>query len=179
MEVISEHTVDLNLIPHLANILDIGCLGFGFDNHFTHDAVYNIDISEFPYDHHRYHRLAISDKCGLTGVNYTNDKQATHIKEGNEIPMMTISAYSKMVGVKHWDLIKMDIEGEEIKVLREAKHPMATQVSVEFHAHINQTKEQIDELLLYLSNFYTIHNQVWESRHGAGFNYWDVLMIKK
>ena len=84
-----------------------------------------------------------------------------------------------MLGVEKWDLIKMDIEGEEIKVLRSLQHPYCKQISVEFHAHCGQTKQELDELLDWLSTWYDIHNRVWEERHGAGFNYWDVLLIAK
>ena len=182
IQVIAEHSVDIGLLMAIpANILDIGCRGFEFSKMFGKRNnegfnVYCIDIDELEGD---YFRLAISNKDGMTGINHTNDPQAKHIIEGSEIPMMTISTFSKMVGVKEWDLIKIDIEGEEYNVLRDAKHPLAKQVSVEFHAHIGQTKQELDELLLYLSNHYTIHNQVWESRHGAGYNYWDILLVAK
>lgn len=175
---IGEHSVDVSLLPEKqANILDLGCRGFEFKGYYLPNNIYSVDIDELPQQHYR---LAISDKDGMTGINHTSDPQAKHITEGSDIPMMTIATFSKMVGVKHWDLIKMDIEGEEYKVLKHAKHPLATQVSVEFHAHCGkQTKEQLDELLTYLSQFYTIHNQVWEPRHGCGPNFWDVLFIKK
>ena len=74
----------------------------------------------------------------------------------------------------------MDIEGEEISVLEKSKHPIAAQVSVEFHAHARrQTKIQLDILLDWLSDWYEIKNRVWEERHCAGFNYWDILLIAK
>lgn len=180
IQVIAEHSVDNKLLTHNGNILDLGCRGFDFEYQLDCMGDFNIhciDIDELEGD---YFRLAISDKNGMCAVNHTGDKQATHIKEGNEIPMMTIETFSKMVNVKHWDLIKMDIEGEEIKVLESAKHPMAIQVSVEFHAHCGvQTKEQLDALLDKLSEYYTIHNRVWEQRHGCSHNYWDVLLIAK
>lgn len=180
VQLIGEHSVDTKLFQssQRSNVLDLGCRGFEFNIPILNKPTYyRIDIDELEGD---YYRLAISDKDGMTGINHTTDPQAKHITEGSDIPMMTIATFSKMVGVKHWNLIKMDIEGEEYKVLKSSKHPLATQVSVEFHAHCgNQTKEQLDELLVYLSNYYTIHNQVWESRHGAGENYWDILMIAK
>jgi FkbM family methyltransferase len=181
IQLIGEHSVDVDLLrkSNSPNVLDLGCRGHtlrDLNHHHYYIMLREIDIDA---DANPQYQLAISYKDGMAGVNKTNDPQATHITEGSDIPMMTIATFSKMVGVKHWDLIKMDIEGEEYNVLKHAKHPLATQVSVEFHAHINQTKEQLDELLTYLSQFYTIHNQVWESRHGAGYNYWDVLLIAK
>lgn len=177
---IGEHSVDVGRLRTCGKVLDIGSRNdtlVELREQPYYCELFTIDIDEVADPQYR---LAISDKDGMTGIKQTNDPQAKHITEGSDIPMMTIATFSKMVGVKHWDIIKMDIEGEEYKVLKHAKHPLADQVSVEFHAHCgNQTKEQLDELLTYLSQFYTIHNQVWESRHGAGFNYWDVLLIKK
>lgn len=177
IQVIGEHSVDLDLIHGGANALDIGCRDFNFDSdkYFT----FHIDIDELKNKTGYYHRLAISDRCGTCGIKRSDDPQATRMTEGNEIPMMTIPMFSKMVGVKHWDVIKLDIEGEEIKVLKSLPHPYATQITVEFHAHCGQTKEELDDLLDWLSGWYEIHNRNWEERHGAGFNYWDVLLIDK
>jgi hypothetical protein len=95
--------------------------------------------------------------------------------------MITVTDFSQRVGVHHWDLIKLDIEGEEYKILERATHPMATQVSVEFHEHTDKRigRDKLDDLLNRLSQFYYINNRVWESRHGAGFNYWDILLTSK
>jgi FkbM family methyltransferase len=181
---IQDHTINESLLPIGANILDLGCRDFNFTNtlrELEHN-VYPVDIDDFDGD---YYKIAISDKDGKCGVVRENDPNATHIKNGDEIPMMTLETFSKHVGVDHWDLIKMDIEGEEINILNSAKHPIASQISVEFHAHCtNQTKEQIDECLNYLSQWYHIHNQVWDTvngdpNQGMGKNYWDVLLIKK
>ena len=180
IQVIGEHSVDFSLLGKCpANILDIGCRGFDFACRFGGEDVYSIDIDVCDGFRIPYYRLAISDRCGTCGIQRSDDPQATRITEGKEIPMMTIPMFSKMVGVKHWDVIKLDIEGEEIRVLRSLPHPYATQITVEFHAHLGQTKEELDNLLDWLSGWYEIHNRIWEERHGAGYNYWDVLLIRK
>jgi len=177
---IAEHSVDLSLLGSCpANILDIGCRGFGFADHFGGENVYSIDIDKLEGDSSDYYRCAISDTNSLCGIVNTNDPQARHITDGNDIIVMTIDSFSKLVGVEKWDLIKMDIEGEEIKVLKSLKHPYCKQISVEFHAHVNQTKEELDSLLDWLSEWYTIHNRNWVTMHGAGYNYWDILLIAK
>ena len=51
----------------------------------------------------------------------------------------------------------------------------------QFHAHCvpSQTKESLDAILDALGQYYDIHNRDWKSMHGAGFNYWSVLLIAK
>jgi len=174
IEIISEHSVDLSLLPNSAVILDGGCRGFGFTDYFRalgHN-VHAVDIDTL--DRQDYIRCAIGLKDGKCSVNYTNDPQATNTKEGNDIDVYSIKSLHDS-----YDLIKLDIEGDEYEILKHSEHPMAKQLSIEFHAHCGkQTKEQLDELLTYLSTWYDI-SATWESRHGAGFNYWDVLFIAK
>lgn len=182
--IIGEHTIDIELIPKDANILDIGCRGFEFQDYFKGSRwqkckVYNVDIDELGDKRRKYYRMAIASEDGMCGVKHTEDPNGKHIIDGNEIPKMTIESFSKHVGVEQWDLIKMDIEGAEYEILNKAIHPIAKQVSVEFHAHASQTKWQIDVLLEDLSKYYDIHNRVWEERHCAGFNYWDILLVSK
>lgn len=182
---IAEHSVDLDLLPKNARILDAGCRGFGFT-----DAMQKLDHIVYPVDCddlktvRNYHQLAIGGSNGTAGVVKTNDPQARHITEGTDVEKITISSFAKRMGLKKFDLIKLDVEGEESRILWQAntwnEHPLAAQISVEFHAHCGyQTKTQLDDLLDWLDQWYTIHNRVWESRHGAGFNYWDILLIAK
>lgn len=180
--VIAEHSVDISLLPPDANILDIGCRGHRFTNELecgnaqTGRKGYCIDIDEEAKPHYL---LAISDYHGTCSMVKTADPQGRYIIPGHDIQVMTIDGFSKMVGVTKWDLIKIDVEGEEIKILKSLKHPYCEQISVEFHAHLGQTKQELDTLLDWLGQWYTIHNRVWEDKHCAGFNYWDILLIKK
>jgi hypothetical protein len=189
IKVIAEHSVCLDLLPDKARILDAGCRGMEF-THFFRDkghSVMAIDIADLGSEQ-SYVRAGISTVTGKAQVTNHVDPQARHIykpipagsyvhKDDDEVYVFT---FKELENGEPFDLVKLDVEGEEFHVLTQAKHPMAPQVSVEFHAHCGQqTKEHLDHLLLFLSEWYTIHNQVWESRHGAGFNYWDVLLISK
>ena len=178
------HSIYESLLPINANVLDLGCRDFNFTDKMREleHTVYPVDIGEFDGDHYR---IAISDKDGRCGVVNEEQPDATHIKNGDEIPMMTMESFSKHVGVDHWDFIKMDIEGEELNILMNAEeHPIASQVSVEFHTHCtDQTKEQVDECLDYLSEWYNIYNRNWDyvdpknhPEQGVK-NYWDVLLV--
>lgn len=181
VQCIAEHSVDLSLLPEQAVILDAGCRGFEFTNYFRElgHNVLAIDIDTLEGD---YQRVGIGFSPGKACVTEDFDPQArrlTQIKEGmQQVDVLTLQQLEDFYG--KFDLIKFDVEGEEQAILKTVTHPIARQVSVEFHAHCTlQTKESLDDLLGWLSQWYTIHNQVWESRHGAGFNYWDVLLISK
>ncbi len=170
---IQEHNIDLSLLPEGAKVLDLGCRGFLFTNALKdlgHD-VYPVDIDDFP--NQNYYKLAISDTEGTCSIVHTHDVNGKYITDGGDLRKMTIDSFSKMVGVEKWDLIKIDIEGSEIGILNNSRHPLAKQVSVEFHAHCvpSQTKESLDSILDALGQYYDIH--------GAGFNYWSVLLIAK
>lgn len=181
---IAEHSVDLSMLPIKANILDLGCRGFQFTDKLRglEHNIYPVDIGangETGLDK-TYYRIAISDKDGWAGVSKERDPEATNVIEGDEVPMMTLKTFSEHVGVDKWDLIKMDIEGSEMGILKNSTHPIASQVSVEFHAHCTtQTKEEIDNLLNWLSQWYFIHNREWKEAHGSAANYWDILLISK
>jgi hypothetical protein len=182
IEVVSEHSVDLSLLPDSATILDCGCRGFGFTNYFRSKGhrVLAIDIDKLDGD---YLRVGIGHANGKAAVSEHLDPQARKLTpydpSKESVDVYTLTNLERIYGQK-FDLIKLDVEGEEQSILRTASHPIAKQVSVEFHAHCtSETKETIDDLLSWLGRWYTIYNKVWESRHGAGFNYWDILLIAK
>jgi FkbM family methyltransferase len=179
---IFEHTVDIDLLNENSKILDLGCRGFLFKDYLEQNnlgKVYAVDIDQL--DRGDYYRLAISDEDGTCSIVHTSDAQAKHIKEGNEIQKMTIDSFSKMVGVESWDLIKIDVEGEEYKIMKSLKHPAAQQISIEFHEHCDCRigKEELDNMLNWLANYYEVYNRVWEQRHGCQDNYWDILLVSK
>lgn len=196
---IAEHSVDLDLLPPVANILDAGCRGFEFTKCFRERGhnVLAIDIDGFDMQEMKgeeYDRVGISTVAGIATIDVNVDRQALCIKDKiahadaktfcllreGEVQIVTLEDLQKRAGVDKFDLIKLDIEGEEFEILSRSQHPLAKQISVEFHAHTGkQSKGALDALLTHLSVFYTIHGAVWESRHGAGYNYWSVLLISK
>ena len=177
------HTICQALIPPHGTILDAGCRGFQFADFFRRDEydVYPIDIDEIEGEN--YHRIALCSKSGMRYIKRDRDPDATRTsfnpEDGEPVNAMTLEAYSEYVGVNHWDLIKLDIEGDEYDLLKNAHHPIAGQITVEFHAHLGQTKSDLDELLEMLSEYYHIQNKIWREWHGGVSNYWDVLLISK
>ncbi len=179
-----------------------------FEHHEKHPVVINCDIDDLPGSTHeliegdgeqvislnsyitRKRELPFYFKCGIANYNGYCQVRKTHDPQGHyldetltsheQVRVLTTEAMRKVLGIRMWDLIKLDIEGSEYGIL-DYPGPIAKQVSVEFHEHTDRGigKQKLDELLDHLEKWYTIYNRNWESRHGAGFNYWDVLLIVK
>jgi len=179
--IIAEHSVDLDLLPERANILDIGCRGFGFTDKMRElgHNVYPVDIDLFLGQEENYDRCAITGETGWVGVEKNADPQATRIKLGNEVRSYTIASYSEKTIKGLWDLIKMDVEGSEYEIIMTLEKPPARQLSIEFHLHTGIYKlfemNMMENKLRALGYKFTQH--YYETRHGAGFNYWDSLFI--
>lgn len=183
IEVIAEHSVCVDKLPKKANILDLGARGALFSNHFKSlgHNVFSVDADNIQGITHP--NLAIMDFDGFVGINRTSDPQATNVlKDGNDVRCMTVASFSKMVGVKHWDLIKFDIEAGEYLIFSDENFvPFADMLSVEWHYHCNKEMHNkyfikcMDNLIKY----YTIRKHDFYPAHGAGNNFWDCLYIKK
>lgn len=183
-------------------IIDVGCRGFEFADNFLNKQIYCIDPDRSVFkeyytfgenwyfsisgSHTMYLNLAISDKAGESGI-YLNG-EATCLKEIDTdknhpfIPCKTITMDDlyKITG-ENVDILKLDCEGAEYIILGETFKPIPKQITVEFHYHCvpELHLQKFNDILNRLTKDYTIHNMVWEERHGCGFNYWDILFIKR
>ena len=176
---IAEHNVDESLLPENATILDVGCRGFQFTNYFRQKGhrVFSIDLDHI--EGQAYYQCAISDHDGRTGILRTNDKQATRMKEGGEVPCYTLATFSRSCGIDFWDLIKMDVEGAEYEIIMSQYEAPAKQWSIEFHLHTGiYTQKQMKEMesKLFDLGYDAVHHKLTEE-HGAGYNYWSSLFI--
>lgn len=196
LQCIAEHTVDLSLINRESKVLDLGCRAFSWSKAMLEyvDKVYCVDAdnSVKSYDE----RLPVMS----VAVSDTNDKKMQFIKFGNGtgnylhrgtnpkpskateqvVTTLTLPAIiNAAFGDGMADLIKMDIEGEEIPVLLSLKKPPARQISAEFHMHTGTSEAQILEVIGHLSQWYDLTFLDKSEKHGCGMNYWDVLFILK
>lgn len=182
IEIIAEHSVDLDLLPDKANILDAGCRGMLFTNEMRRRGhnVIALDCDNLG-DHFVYRRLAISDHNMRVGIKRSNDIQATMICAGDEVECTTIQKLCIDVQIYYWDLIKLDIEGSEYEVIMSMDRPYAKQLSIEFHLHTGIYKENeillMENKLSWLGYFPVKHDKT--QQHGMGYNYWDSLWILK
>ncbi len=159
----------------------------GFANHFR-DLGHNvtaIDIDNIDGD---CMQIGVSAFSGYATITDDSDVQARKIKDikfhgevlPGEVRVCTITELAEIAKCEKFDLIKLDVEGDEYIILATATHPIAKQISVEFHAHTGAQKQhELDALLDHLGQWYMVHNRVWEKRHGCSESYWDVLLIAK
>lgn len=179
IQTIAEHSVDLDLLPAKAKILDLGCLGFVFTDEMRrlgHDVL-AVDIQKFDRDD--YFQIAISDKVGRVGIKQTKDPQAATITEGSEIMCMDLKMLMLTARVEFFDLIKMDIESSEYQVIMSLEKPPAKQLSIEFHLHTKvYGLAEMNHMYNKLENLgYAAVSHKATSQHGCGLNYWDSLFI--
>ena len=178
-------------------ILDIGARGFVFADHFKNRSVYCIDPAMEVYEqfmvgfaerpvNHVFLNLAISDKAGDSEIYENGEatclKQLHHHQDHRIKPCKTITMEDlyKITG-ENVDILKLDCEGAEYIILGETFKPIPKQITVEFHHHCvpEMHNKYLPGILVNLLKDYNVHNFVWETKHGAGFNYWDVLFIRK
>lgn len=197
---IGGHTFDETLLTD-GVIIDVGCRGFEFAFWFNGmgNPIYCVDpdkkvfesIFEFPKDIINMN-VAISDKAGET--TYYENGEATMIREvdpdpsyahidqkyKNKCSTIAMEDLYKITG-DNVDVLKLDCEGAEYIILGETFKPIPKQITVEFHYHCvpELHTKHFNDIINRLTKDYTVHNMVWEARHGCGFNYWDVLFIRR
>ncbi len=198
MKTIAGHTFDETILGG-GCIIDVGCRGFEFARYFENNKVFCIDPDETVVWQTSGEILlnkslgkwepmivAISDKAGESAI-YLNG-EGTCLKEIDPdqahpfIPCKTITMDDlyKITG-ENVDILKLDCEGAEYIILGETFRPIPKQITVEFHHHCvpDLHKQCYGSIIERLSKDYTMHNDVWEQRHGCGFNFWDTLFIRK
>ncbi len=189
MKCIAGHTVDETLLSD-GVIIDVGCRDFVFADAFPDKKVYCIDPDESVFSGVQNNfikmNVAISDKNGDDHI-YLNG-EGTCLKEYdpnsnhlfNECKTITMDKLYEETGT-NVDILKLDCEGAEYTILGESFKPIPKQITVEFHHHcVPEIHDRyIREILCRLEENYEAINLKWETMHGAGFNYWDVLFIRK
>lgn len=180
---IAEHSLDIDLLPQKAHVLDIGAKGLLFANEMARlgHEVFCVDVQQLETDL-PFARMAITGYNGFVEINQSKDPQAVSVKQVNhrtDTYSTTIAGFSLLVSVLFWDLIKIDVEGSEYDIFMSLTEPPSTQISWEAHLHtgiygMKEVKEMEDKLLS-LGYFPVKHDKY--PAHGLSENYWDSLFI--
>lgn len=106
--------------------------------------------------------------------------------ELEEVACVNISNLMRGAGIQHWDVVKLDIEGEEFAVLENWPGPIATQISVEFHDFTGPMRHRVDlgyydALMFHLGKWYRFEKHDWVDLNGSPvhFGHWDSLLVMK
>lgn len=184
---VGEHSIEESLLTG-GYVLDAGCRGFEFAVAMRDlgEKVMAYDIEVFtPPPGIRFFQAAIID--AETAVHYkkTGDPQGTHVtSEPTEylVNGINLDLIYRAVGYNSIDVLKLDVEGSEYRILAaDDFEPVPRQISVEFHMHCHPELHDRYYLraMANLVQHYDIVRHEFTAQHGAGYNYWDSLFIKK
>lgn len=195
---LSSHTIDETILPTSPTILDVGCRNFGFTNAIKslrpQALVYAMDpdpiIQQPSTSGVVYYQLAlVHDTRVISGYasystgegNFLTDLKAYYDAKMLTVPCTNISTFMKNVGIKHWDVIKLDCEGSEYGILENWPGPIATQITVEFHDY-NQRDKYNDAyyagLFGKLSKWYEVRQHPLTPVNGH-YGHWDTVLVMK
>lgn len=209
IERVAEHSYSPEFMPSASKVLDLGCRGFLFSNHFAQlkHQVFCVDVDEdvlagqyvecsttnpdFKYVYMneyivKYKTVAIAEYDGYGSILKTKDPQATRfissmVEKSNVVDCMRLETLSKLAKVAFWDLIKIDVEGSEKQIIMSLTEPPAKQLSIEFHLHTGiYTKHDVDIMYNKLNHIgYIAISHKMTREHGCGLNFWDSLFVLK
>jgi hypothetical protein len=115
----------------------------------------------------------------------TKDQQAKFISNtGIKVDGVGIhDLYNDLVNDgKVIDVLKLDVEGTEYFLLSDPNfQPIPKQISVEFHMHAHRQlhDQYYDKCMENLLRHYEPVKHELTQAHGAGFNYWDSLFLRR
>lgn len=187
IKVIAEHSVDVDLLSG-GICIDAGCRGFEFSEAMRDLGckVWAFDMEDFEVPQGiNYRKMAVSDYTGFGVFKDTKDAQAKHlIKHGSGQPISVISLNDVygFINSHNIDVLKIDAEGSEYAVLSDASfRGIPRQISVEFHMHAHRAlhEQYYDKCMENLLKYYEPVQHELTQAHGAGFNYWNSLFIRK
>lgn len=184
LKTMHEHTVDISLLTG-GIVIDAGCRGFLFSKEMKSlgEKVYAFDLEDFSDvpEGISYIKAAILDKTGCVKYVNTHDQQAKHIHENGtiEVEGISINLLLSLLG-NDIDVLKLDIEGQEIPVILSMKQPIAKSLSVEFHLHTGTPMYQVRAAMNHLHEIgYRKVYEDYSEKYGLQRNFWDCLFVRQ
>jgi FkbM family methyltransferase len=141
-------------------VLDAGCRDFIFTQYAVDHGcrVIALDpdpaVSDPQLPAVAFVQAAISTEPGQCDFALTDDVEARHIASANSsrrtcryipVRVTTIRELMAQFGIAAWDCVKMDIEGSEYGILSAWPGPIAKQITVEFHDHVEKRPPELYE----------------------------------
>jgi FkbM family methyltransferase len=194
IKVIAEHSVDIDLLSG-GICIDVGCRGFQFSEAMRDLGckviAFDLEDMEAPVGV-EFMNYAISNFNGYGVFKDTKDQQAKYLiphHEGQQGRPVGVMRLVDVYEVMHKgepsaqvDILKLDCEGSEYDILSDPNfRPIPKQLSIEFHmhAHHKMHDQYYDKCMENLLKHYEPAKHELTQAHGAGFNYWDSLFIRK
>lgn len=195
IKILGEHSVDTDLLTG-GVCIDVGCRGFEFSKWMfslgCHVWAFDLEEMEVPplakmTGPTRFEFIQAAVTVDGRTVKYvdTKDPQAKYLNDDRgtvEVWSESIySLYRRLEGA-NLDILKLDCEGHEYFLLSDKDFvPKARQISVEFHMHCHRAlhDQYYDKCMEHLLKYYEPVKHELTQAHGAGWNYWDSLFIRR
>lgn len=187
---IHEHSVDVDLLTG-GVVIDAGCRGFQFSTALRdlgcEVVALDLEDIDMPDEMERilFMKAALMPKPGDYFYVNTKDQQAKFISNvGEPVTGVGINEmYNDLLSQgKRVDLLKLDVEGTEYFLLSDYNFlPIPRQISIEFHEHCfpGLHGTAFESCIRNLQKHYTAVKHDRYQAHGAGWNYWDSLWVRR
>ena len=200
LHTISGHTFDADGLPDQCTILDVGCREFAFTKGIRalrpRAVVYALDPDpaiHFPRDMpvafmrkalvHDDRRKSKYASYSTGEGNFLTDLDQWHDAKIIEVPCINIVDLMRFECCpRNWDLVKLDCEGSEFKILECWPGPIARQISVEFHDY-NQRQVYNDAYYenlfaaLATHGYKVVQHELSDISGRGAVGHWDSLLV--
>lgn len=153
-------------------VLDAGCRDFDFARYAVAKGCQVLaldpspDVEDPQIGGVIFEGAAVAGVAGKIRFAMTEDLEARHLatacSRGRavsyvEVCAVTLADVMREHGVAMWDCVKMDIEGSEYEILKAWPGPIASQIAVEFHDHVERRPAEVyEEIEAHLGAWYTV-----------------------
>ena len=193
LQALARHTIDVDRLPEAPIVLDAGCRGFDFSLEmlsikkcariWAMDPDPRVEVEAINPGVYYTKWALVGDERLYTAYASFSTGEANFLTEGQEViyadilrvPCVNIDKMMLLAEVKHWDVVKLDIEGSEFAVLENWPGPIANQISVEFHdwtggRDCTKAIERLQSL-----GYRIAQHEL--SKQGEGWGHWDSLLM--
>ncbi len=194
------HTVDLDRLPEIPLVLDVGSRNFDFTlsikRERPHARVIALDPDPIiPHPIHLWNvtfmpvALVHDDRQTSRYASYSTgegnmltDLESYYDAKMLNVPCINILKLMRLFGISGWDLVKLDCEGSEFDILANWPGPIADQISVEFHDghpqlegdHRIERGKYFVNLWSHLAGYRVVQHEIF--KQGDWYGHWDTLL---